>query len=298
MEIATEAMSALLPKLGELLKDEYNLDRHVRKGVKSLQTELSLMHVALRKVAGVPSDQLDEQVRIWAGAVRELSCDMEDSVDDFMVRVEQNQDRQPASVGRVITFLSMIKRLFVKGKDLHQISNAIQEAQDLAKELTEQRQRYELDIPSTSTGATVDPRIIALYKDVVELVGIDHTRDELIGKLIGVDEMSNEKQLKTISIVGFGGLGKTTLAKAVYDKIRVQFDCAAFVSVAQNPDIRKVLKDLLYELDKKKFSDIHNTARDEKQLIDELGEFLVDKSSQFKAFHPDQKGAPIGIQTH
>ncbi|KAE8773443.1 putative disease resistance RPP13-like protein 3 [Hordeum vulgare] len=277
MEIATEAMSALLPKLGELLKDEYNLDRHVRKGVKSLQTELSLMHVALRKVAGVPSDQLDEQVRIWAGAVRELSCDMEDSVDDFMVRVEQNQDRQPASVGRVITFLSMIKRLFVKGKDLHQISNAIQEAQDLAKELTEQRQRYELDIPSTSTGATVDPRIIALYKDVVELVGIDHTRDELIGKLIGVDEMSNEKQLKTISIVGFGGLGKTTLAKAVYDKIRVQFDCAAFVSVAQNPDIRKVLKDLLYELDKKKFSDIHNTARDEKQLIDELGEFLVDK---------------------
>ncbi|KAI4962524.1 hypothetical protein ZWY2020_030290 [Hordeum vulgare] len=205
MEIATEAMSALLPKLGELLKDEYNLDRHVRKGVKSLQTELSLMHVALRKVAGVPSDQLDEQVRIWAGAVRELSCDMEDSIDDFMVRVEQNQDRQPASVGRVITFLSMIKRLFVKGKDLHQISNAIQEAQDLAKELTEQRQRYELDIPSTSTGATVDPRIIALYKDVVELVGIDHTRDELIGKLIGVDEMSNEKQLKTISIVGFGG---------------------------------------------------------------------------------------------
>lgn len=277
MEIAAEAMSALLPKLGELLKDGYNLDRHVRKGVKFLQTELSMMHVALRKVAGVPSDQLDEQVRIWAGAVKELSYDMEDSIDDYMVRVEKSQDRQPANMGSVVKFLNMIKGLFIKGRDLHQISTAIKEAQNLAKELAEQRQRYELDIHSTSSGATVDPRMIALYKDGVELVGIDHTRDELIEKLIGVDETPNMEQLKTISIVGFGGLGKTTLAKAVYDKIKAQFDCGAFVSVAQNPDMKKVLKDVLYDLDKTKFKNIHDTARDEKQLIDELGEFLADK---------------------
>lgn len=279
MEAVTGAiMSALIPKLGELLKDEYNLDRHVRKGVKSLQTELMMMHAALRKVARVPRDQLDEQVRIWAGEVRDLSYDMEDSVDDFLVRVLESQDCQPTHMGRVMKVLSMIKGLFIKGKDVHQISKAITEAQDLAKELMEQRQRYELDMPRTSTVATIDPRMLALYKDGSELVGVDPIRDEVIKKLIDEDGVSNEEQnLKTISIVGIGGLGKTTLAKAVHDKIQAQFDCVAFVPVGQNPDLKKLLKDIFYGLDKQKFKDIHDTTKDEKLLIDQLGEFLMDK---------------------
>ena len=46
------------------------------------------MHAALCKVAEVPRDQLDEQVRLWAGEVRELSFDMEDVVGKFLVRAE------------------------------------------------------------------------------------------------------------------------------------------------------------------------------------------------------------------
>ncbi|VAI70330.1 unnamed protein product [Triticum turgidum subsp. durum] len=129
---------------------------------------------------------------------------------------------------------------------------------------------------STSNGATIDPRVLALHKDVGELVGVDCTRDELIKTLICEDGSSKE-QLKTISIVGVGGLGKTTLTKAVYEKIKAQFDCVAFVSVGQNPDIKKVFKDLLYGLDNGKFSDIHNTTRDENLLIKQISDYLVDK---------------------
>nr|UBY06890.1 NBS-LRR disease resistance protein [Dasypyrum villosum] len=129
---------------------------------------------------------------------------------------------------------------------------------------------------STSSGATIDPRVLALQKDVGELVGLDRTRDELIKTLICEDGNSKE-HLKTISIVGVGGLGKTTLTKAVFEKIKAQFDCAAFVPVGQNPDIKKVFKALLFGLNKGKFNDIHNTARDEKLLMEEISEFLVDK---------------------
>ncbi|XBJ06484.1 hypothetical protein VPH35_012138 [Triticum aestivum] len=80
-----------------------------------------------------------------------------------------------------------------------------------------------------------------------------------------------------MSIVGFGGLGKTTLAKAVYDKIKVQFDNVAFVSVSRNPDMAKILKKVLYELDKSKYATINEAARDNEQLIDELRMFLQDK---------------------
>nr|UBY07443.1 NBS-LRR disease resistance protein [Dasypyrum villosum] len=277
MEVAAGAMGPVIRKLGELLVGEYNLEKRVKKGVKSLLTELEMMRAVLCKVGEVPSDQLEHSVRIWAGKVRDLSCDMEDAVDDFLVRVDEGSSSKPTNMrNRVKKFLKKTTKLFGKGKALHQICDAIEEAQDLAKELAELRKRYELDMFSSTNGATIDPRVLALQKDVGELVGLDHTRDELIKTLIS-EEGSSMELLKTISIVGVGGLGKTTLTKAVFEKIKAQFDCAAFVPVGQKPDIRKIFKDLLYGLDREKFKDIHNTAKDEKLLMEEISEFLVDK---------------------
>ncbi|XP_044961954.1 disease resistance protein PIK6-NP-like [Hordeum vulgare subsp. vulgare] len=277
MEVAAGAMGPVIRKLGELLVRECNLKKRVKKGVQSLLTELEIMHAVLRKVGEVPSDQLEEPVRIWAGKVRDLSCDMEDAVDDFLVRVDEGSSSKPTDMrSRVKKFLKKTTTLFGKGKALHQICDAIEEAQDKAQELADLRKKYELDMCSTSNGATIDPRVLALHKHVGELVGIEHTRNELVKTLICEDGTS-EEQLKTISIVGVGGLGKTTLTKAVYEKIKAQFDCAAFVPVGQKPDIRKVFKDLLYGLDKEKFKDIHNTTKGENLLIEDISEFLVDK---------------------
>lgn len=279
MELAAGAMQPLLGKLGELLLDEYNLSKKVKKGVTSLATELMMMHAALRKVGDVPRDQLDDQTHIWAGKVRELSYEMEDAVDAFMVRVDQESsagDEIPTIKKKVKKFLKKSTRLFRKGKDLHQISDAIEEAQDLAKQLGELRQRYGLEMHDHSATVAIDPRLVAMYKDATELVGVDGTRDELVEMLIGGDEWK-QQELKVVSIVGFGRLGKTTLAKSVYEKIKVQFDRGAFVSVSQSPDVKRVFKDMLYELDKNKYGEIHNTGRGEKQLLEELAEFLENK---------------------
>jgi hypothetical protein len=283
MEVAAGAMSPLLRKLGDLLVDEYNLENRVKKGIKSLETELTFMHSALRKVGEVPPDQLDEQVCLWAGKVRELSYEIEDAVDAFIVRIDEEgwQRAGPNNTkNRVKKFLKRATNLLRKGKGLHQISSAIDEAQDLAKQLAELRQRYGLQMHGTSGVATIDPRLTAMYKDVTELVGIAHSCDKMIEMLTEGDK-GPDKRLKVVSIVGFGGLGKTTLAKAVYDRIKVQFNCAAFVSVSRNPDVKKVFKDMIYELDKVQFSHIHSTTMDEKQLIDKLREFLKDKRCAF-----------------
>ncbi|XP_044961963.1 disease resistance protein RGA5-like [Hordeum vulgare subsp. vulgare] len=277
MEVAAGAMGPVIRKLGELLVRECNLKKRVKKGVQSLLTELEMMHAVLRKVGEVPPDQLEEPVRIWAGKVRDLSCDMEDAVDDFMVRVDEGSSSKPTDMrSRVKKFLKKTTTLFGKGKALHQICDAIEEAQDLAKQLADLSKRYDVDMRSTSNGATIDPRVLALHKDVGELVGVDRTRDELI-KTLNSEGGSSKEQWKTISIVGVGGLGKTTLTKAIYEKIKAQFQCAAFVPVGQNPDIKKVFKDLLYGLDKVKFHDIHNATKGANLLIEDISEFLVDK---------------------
>ncbi|EMS68441.1 Disease resistance protein RPP13 [Triticum urartu] len=279
MQVATGALSPLLRKLGDLLVAEFTLSSRVKKGVKSLTTELEMMYVVLSKVGDVPPEQLDPQVRIWAAKVRELSYNMEDAVDAYMVRVYDGShgDLGPNNLkNRVKKFFKRTKKLLSKGKALHQISGAIQDAQELAKELGELRQRYALEARADGVGNAIDPRLKAVYRDVTELVGIEGIRDELIEKLLGQDERSKQ-QLKTMSIVGFGGLGKTTLARAVYDKIREEFDCGVFVSMSRNPDITKIFKKMLYGLDSSKFTNINEAVRDNQQLIEELRAFLQDK---------------------
>ncbi|XBI60454.1 hypothetical protein VPH35_041381 [Triticum aestivum] len=99
------------------------------------------------------------------------------------------------------------------------------------------------------------------------------------------DEVSR-KQLKVVSIVGSGGLGKTTLANAVYKKLRVQigiqkqklqFDCAAFVSVSLNPNMKQIFKSMLHQLDKQTYQNINEASWGEQQLISEIRTFLENK---------------------
>lgn len=100
--------------------------------------------------------------------------------------------------------------------------------------------------------------------------GIDGPRDELI-KLVD----DGKKQLKVVSIMGFGGLGKTTLANQVYQKIGVRFDCQAFVPVSQKPDMRKILLTILSQIKKQEYAS--SGSGDEEWLIGALRDFLKGK---------------------
>ena len=133
--------------------------------------------------------------------------------------------------------------------------------------------RYKVDDIAPTKKTHVDPRLEALYTMITELVGIGEAKEEVITRLANGDQ----QETTVVSIAGFGGLGKTTLARAVHDEIKKEFDCTAFVSVSRNPNMEKLLKDILYGLDKEKFEDIHSKMLDERILIDKAIEFLKNK---------------------
>ncbi|XP_044973314.1 disease resistance protein RGA5-like [Hordeum vulgare subsp. vulgare] len=272
MNLVTGAMGSLLPKLGELLKEEYKLQKGVKKDVASLSNEMRSMHAALHKVAGVPLEQLDEQVRLWASDVKDLSYHMEDVVDRFLVRVE-GFEVAPDSDGLKL-LVNKMATLFTKGKTRRRIADAIKDIKEQMQDVTARRDRYRVDglVVNVAATRTLDPRLSALYNKVTDLVGIDEPRDELIKRL--TDEKT---PTDVVSIAGFGGLGKTTLAKTVYDSLKSQFHCAAFVSLSQNPVITRVLKKMLHQLDQQKYAHINEASWDETQLIDELRMFLSNK---------------------
>jgi hypothetical protein len=66
---STGALQAVLPKLINLLTEEYKLHKGAKEGIRYIKSELVSMQVALEKAAEVS----DQQVKLWARELRDMS---------------------------------------------------------------------------------------------------------------------------------------------------------------------------------------------------------------------------------
>ncbi|GJN13900.1 hypothetical protein PR202_gb00656 [Eleusine coracana subsp. coracana] len=275
MEVVMGALPNLLPKLGKLLVGEYNLQKDVKNGITFLKSELESMQVALEKISKTPADQLDDQDKIWGRQVREMSYDIEDSIDTFMVQGKGSElsDSQRGFKKFIDRSLDFLTRTRIRRK----ISKDVRDMKIRVEEVAKRHDRYKMGgVDAKPSMVTIDPRLWGQYKKAEELVGINETRDEIIKNLTKGDGMAKHRG-KIVSIVGFGGLGKTTLANAIYQEISATFECRAFVSVSQTPNMRNLFKDMLKDL-----AGINTEMTGEGRLINELRQFLQDKRYEIK----------------
>ncbi|KAE8789071.1 Disease resistance protein RPM1 [Hordeum vulgare] len=264
MEVVVSAsagvLETLLPKLGKMLTDEYKLHKGAKEGVQYIRDELESMGAALAKVSEVPPDLLDKQVKLWATKVRKMSYNIEDTIDSFMVLVDAAASGESCSgpctrcCYVAVGAKSLLPRTYkARGDIAAEIERIKKEVEDVSK----RRERYKVDsivAPAPSPSAS-DPRLLALYEDEAKLVGIDHSREEII-KLLSMEgdgegPSDSEQKLKLVSIVGPGGMGKTTLANAVYQKLEGKFERTAFVSVSLQPNMKNILSSILRQVSSK-----------------------------------------------
>ncbi|KAJ1276950.1 hypothetical protein BS78_05G256000 [Paspalum vaginatum] len=278
MDLATGAIGSILSKLADLLKAEYDLQSSVKQQLESLTRELHSAQAFLQQIDTIPPEQLDKQLKNWACEVRDASYDMEDILDNFLLCAD---DLKPIKKRKFEWLKEKMGSLFSKTKARHDIAGAIEEVNKKVKEIAERRSRYKLDhrVASPATPSSYyDPRIARVHGTKASLlVGIDERKDAVIKMLSREDDDMYVKKANIVSLVGFGGVGKTTLAKATYDQLIQNFECGAFVSVGRNPDLVKVFKDILFDLHKDNFKEIHSTQRGADLLIRELLDFLGDK---------------------
>uniref|UniRef100_J3LDW0 NB-ARC domain-containing protein n=1 Tax=Oryza brachyantha TaxID=4533 RepID=J3LDW0_ORYBR len=234
------AMDSVISKLTGLLTFEYKLPNKVKEDIISMKSELESMRAFLKKMSEV-EDELDEQVKCWRMEVRELSYDIEDYINKFVVRLK---DEPRCELHGITSFIDQVGKVIASIRNRHQIAKEIQGIRACVGEASRRHKRYKVDDTLCKpTKVTFDPCLPALYKDASDLVGIDGPKDELIRWLTeGVS--GPEQQLKVVPIVGSGGLGKTT-ANQVYHNLEGIFQSKAFVTVSQKPDIMKILREML-----------------------------------------------------
>ncbi|XP_024311095.1 putative disease resistance protein At1g59780 isoform X2 [Brachypodium distachyon] len=257
---ATGALGAVVGKLATLASDEYKRLRGVPREIESLSRELDAMKAFLEKMSEA-EEEADPRDKVWMNQVRELSYDAEDSIDDFVACVAARPDG----------FMGKIKNL---------VSRTIEDLKRQIDEVSQRNARYRPgeSAASVSKKTKIDRRALVIFEDASKLVGVDGPKEEVIQLLADDGESTDSTQqqqqqpTKVVAIVGPGGLGKTTLANRVYEEIKEDFDCRAFLSVSQNPDIVRVMSKIFSQLT----GYSADANEDLPQLITKIRDFLTD----------------------
>lgn len=129
-----------------------------------------------------------------------------------------------------------------------------------------------------SSGTSVpwhDPRVTYFFIEETKIMGIESPNGELINQMV---ERALERTV--IWVMGIEGLGKTTIAKNVYDNKRVveHFDCHAWITVSQSFKMDEVLRNMMkkfYQARKESIPKVTD-AMDVMSFITQLWEYLND----------------------
>ena len=111
-------------------------------------------------------------------------------------------------------------------------------------------QRYQLREHGSSsrTTAIIDRYHSKFVSPFLEqcITGIESIATELINRVV-TEEITKRS---VISLVGAGGIGKTTLARRIYDEefVRTEFDCRAWFTIPQSNEIVDLLKTMIKKI--------------------------------------------------
>uniref|UniRef100_I1R8R9 Rx N-terminal domain-containing protein n=4 Tax=Oryza glaberrima TaxID=4538 RepID=I1R8R9_ORYGL len=250
---ASEAtMRSLLTKLGGLLSQEYALIRGVRGDIQYIRDELTSMQAFIRDLSGAPEgkgDDHDHRMKDWMKQIRDVTYDIEDCIDDFAHRLSHDPGGDYLCgfvVSRVYEILTWWPR--------RDIASNIAELKMRAQQIGERRTRYGVENPqkgeNKSGPATIGFDAAENQHTNLELVGV---RERLVGVEAYMEELkiwvTNENfQDGVLSVLGFGGVGKTTIATALYRQLGDQFDRRAMVTVSQSSDVEAILRIILEQV--------------------------------------------------
>ena len=244
--MAESAVFFLVEKLVPLLEKEVKLLTKFQKELVYVRDEFERMKAFLRVADAAEED--DEEIRLWVKQVRELAYDTEDLIDEFLYRFEHRRRHG------VYGFLCKIARTVKTLKAHREIANEMRRIRSRVTTVSEghQRYHYKLQVTKQDSRSTAEQsstwfelRSDARLIDESQLVGLDSPKQDLITWL--AEDVS---ELRVVTVVGMGGLGKTTLVSKVYDDLEVKkhFQHRAWVTVSQSFKLDELLRQIIQQL--------------------------------------------------
>jgi Leucine-rich repeat (LRR) protein len=244
--MADSVVSFLLGNLSQLLQHEASLLCGVEDKVISLKDELEFINGYLETSSRLGNNNNKKIEQIVLSQIRDVAHEAEDVIDSFIADVAIYRRR------------NMLRRMLHSidhAKLLRNVAEKIDKIKTRLKGIHANNIKYNQNQESgnQSTSATDEmwrrKQSLQKFRRNVEeenVVGFVHESEVIINRLVDGDSL----RLNFLSIIGMGGLGKTTLARKVYnsDKVKKHFNCRAWVYVSNECRTRELLLGLLQSL--------------------------------------------------
>uniref|UniRef100_A0A7N0T7Q0 Uncharacterized protein n=1 Tax=Kalanchoe fedtschenkoi TaxID=63787 RepID=A0A7N0T7Q0_KALFE len=238
-------LTLAINKLSDLLEQKVGLIAGAEDEIRSLHDELSLLTIFLGGIydqSGGTTNPLAQQLM---HQLRRVSWKAEDVVDQYMLDVTRHERKQ--FVKKVFTGCGMLSR---KGRLAAQAKEIKQTVDGILKKKDTYGIRLEYGTPSDRPAQQIGENALDRRRRNVEeedVIGFDQQTCEVMKMLMPKGGGVEDNQLRVVSVIGMGGLGKSTLARKIFNhqEIKTQFGTRVWVVVSEHVEAKHVLKNIL-----------------------------------------------------
>ncbi|XP_068343249.1 putative disease resistance protein RGA3 isoform X1 [Pyrus communis] len=266
----TFPVERILNSVASLAAQEISLFRGFKKELTKLRQSVFAIQDFLGDVSFQPR-QRGKEVEDWVKRLKEVAHDADDVLEDINYEVLRRKvEIQNHMKRKVLNFFSLSNPVLFRQKMAHKIKNinaSLAKLKSDAASVGLMARRVDQNPPGMGNRETV-----SFFGRDEKPIGRKKIVSDIIAALI--ESKNQEEYLSVKAIVGMGGLGKTTLARSIFndDAIGRHFEKKMWVCVSDPFDVNSILNRMLESLNSNRTGLIAREA-----LLNDLKEGLTGK---------------------